>query len=806
MSPFLPDHLTQSPQSSPASSPQDTIPPELSLLTDPLNKFLTAYIDTDADIEKTQQIGMLRKVYQYWNGNQYLLPQFSGDNAIDYLPLTSFAPQLAASPTSARRGIYDMAVNFIQGDGLKYCAVLSPRAPNAHARPDDPSSDQAADKARKVDSLLTQLRAWWSVDLLQLEIARQFWCEGGAWLYTPAITDGDRFGHYTIPTYENKEITTRPSGLLCPNCSSFNPDQLSPACPNCGLPLSLSNLTPPITQISPVVTGEEPYARTGVDCKLRSFLNVTTPFDCQRIEDLPWLWCSEDLPKSELIRVFPWLAKTMRNDGRSGSTSIESQQELARGAEATPSGTYIPPREHRWKFTNYWLTPGQYYLLLEDRFNPTNPGAITTHLITHYPHGLRISKVNDVIVRVTDERLQDVWSYTKAGVSPFLYPHPVCWPYLAIQDQVNDVVNLFVETIERNIPFMLADPSVLDPRALQDKPPIPGEFLFVLPGTGQRLQDAIRNSPVATIEPKIVEFIQTLIGWAREIVGILPSIFGGQAANTQTAREAEMNRNQALQQLNIYWNNMRTLWKQTWLNGVRQLVRNNVEDPDPLLQELFSPNGQPLDWHIEVEEAIPQTWGQWRDFFMFLLDKPPQAWDLVGVTNPPNLEKMYDALGIPDWNLKGSNATRRIKDIIRKLLNAQPTQSPDPLTGQLSPQSPIPPDTVLFDPGMVVDTVREWLLSDDAAKFQSTKPTGYQCVVLYLQANLNILQQQQMAQAQAQQSPSQAGAAPPGGPPPPAGGPPTPLGPASGDPPPPPPPSAQIPLPPEEQNVPQITS
>lgn len=681
----------------------------------------------DVDREKTFQFAEARKHELYWRARQYVYPIYFQNNVVDWEPL-------GRSTT----GRYDYVINQIRGDGRKFVAVLGQRAPNVKAVPNRLDDEAACRMARRVNDLLAELRSRWPIGRVQRQLALSLWKNGTTFAYTPWVADGRKYGWVEVP---NLELQAAPIGeprLRCPECGLLGPPEAA-ACQGCGRPLSSDDLIPPEeAELAMPVAEPTRYPKGDVELHLATIFKVTTPFYGDSIDSLPWLWFEEEKHQSVILSTYddglhPYAMKVLRrlmseNDGSSFGSGLSAQGRLSRDLTSSPSASTLAPRKNRWLWSVIWLSPCMYWMVRDDE--------VRARLAQSFPSGLRVTLVNGEIIDLAEERKEDVWAMCLPEPGEQIYPDPIARDYMAVQDLINDAHNILVETMERSNRVTFFDPTVISIEAIRQHQSVPGEFVPAVPGVGKRLQDSVWTSPAPEINSQIIGWVENLIGKAREIVGILPALFGGEGPS-QTAYEASRKLNQALMQLSPVWNEMRDFWRDVYMNGVRQ-------------KALYDPEWSDIGfegWHLEVEEAIPMSWGQIRDFFAMLIDlKSPDAWRMFGLDHPSNLSTIYTALGLHGWTVPNLKERDHILDTIRLLLEGVPIEGPE------GPEPSIPPDPLEFTPQLVVDVVKEWA-AGDGARVKSLNPQGYANVMAWARAYARIA------------------SGPPPGPPPPAAAP-----------------------------------
>ena len=183
----------------PPNAPTSTIPPHHLELVRHLSGLLDRTVRVESEVEQLEVLARIRKIDQYYNGNQYIIPYLSG-NSFDFIPIgSSTYTQLAfgIDPTnSTARERQDRIINVVKGDCHKFVAVLGHRMPNVRASASDPTSEAGLSMARKINNQLAKLRAQWNVQReLQPTLALNAYKSGTTFFYTPYfIVTGKQIG------------------------------------------------------------------------------------------------------------------------------------------------------------------------------------------------------------------------------------------------------------------------------------------------------------------------------------------------------------------------------------------------------------------------------------------------------------------------------------------------------------------------------------------------------------------------------------------------------------------------------------
>lgn len=752
-----------------STSPITDPDPEEKQLREVLKNLISEHVQDSISPEKVYQYAEARKNELYWRGNQYIYPVLRGGLVVDW---ASNGDLNYNTSNEEREAQYDYVLNIMRGDGQKFIAVLGQREPNVKAMPRRQDDESAVRRARKADTAAAYLQSIWVPDRVQRHLALSLWKNGTTFAYTPWVVNADVYGQTGLP---QMDLVDMPVGEPYYKCMFCGTDTLAsiagqpPKCSNtvCGQPLDPGMLTQPGTVPTPVASGMKYYPRGSVELHLATIFEVTTPFWVHGVKDTPWLWYEYEESKGTLLKAWPELRQKLGTEEWAGDSGegTSAQGQLARDIASSPTGTYIVPRKDRWLYQRFWLTPAMFELV--------NSASLRAKLTEKYPEGVRVSLVQSEVIELFAERLDTVWAMCKPSTSEYIFADPICKDYLSIQDIVNDMYNIVVETMERAIPYVMADPLVLDVVQMSKQRGRPSQIIPAKAGVGARLQDSVFKAPVATVEPQMISWMNMVHEKGREIVGVIPAIFGGEGP-TPTARQAELQRNQALQQLNPVWNEMRDFWAQVYLNGVRQLAKHSLPDGSNLGQ---SDGGQFEDgeadftdllsggWFFETDEAMPMTWGAQRDQVMYLLSLGPEAWQLFGLQHPLNISKLQEAFGLTDWKVTDMDARDKVLATIQLLKHGQPM--PPPMPG--GPPAPsIPPDVFEDDHMLVATVIKEWAQTEEGRTLKDNNPAGYSNIMAYGMASLQLSGPPPMAP----QGPPPAGAGPGPNQPPPNGQPP----------------------------------
>lgn len=741
-----------------------------------LRKMVQEQIQNDSEPDKSYLYAEFRRNKLYYDGEQYIVPVRSATGIIDYRPLQAGSLTMQPVTSGETQPIFDYVLNIFRGDIDKFVAVVGIRSPNVVACPDRRSDDELSKRSRKAGQVGEFIHSTWNVDAVQ-RLMTSFQAKyGTCFLHTPYVANADKHGYTVEPTWELVDVPLGEPFYLCRWCGEetpqselngqqqailnpavriepkyrpnmgfpvapepgpqvpMKPEQGSPGpnCPHCGAQLTPNDLQQPPMVPSLQQGTAQSYPNGSVELYLANASEITYPVWAKNVEALPWIWWEYEEHAGTLIKTYPQLRemKAKLDAAGQGEYSGSGQGRRTRDLATSPTGLTTPNRRSRWTYSRYWLRPAMYETLPDD----DSGKEIRDMLYQYCPTGAKLVYVNNELIDIEHERLDEVWAACKPQAAEYLYSQPLFNPYIQIQDAVNDFWNFLQELFQRAIPIIMYDPMVLDRKVIDEHNKYPGEFVPMKSTYGADVSKSFYRPPVASPDPAMSSFIESAISKAREIVGVQPTIFGGGSPN-MTARQAEIEKNQALMQLNIPWNEEREAWEKAHENATIQYARysggrlysskgtaDSVQVTEVCCVEELLEGG----WHFEAEEAIPMNAGQRRDQIANLLQNPP-SWQLLGVDHPDNLDALRDHIGMPDWVVPNAAAKDRLLGIIGQLLEA----APGPPGPDGNPQPSIAIDTFMFDPPFALAIIKEWMQSRKGEIAQENKPDGYENVKAY---------------------------------------------------------------------------
>ncbi len=714
---------------------------------------------------------------------------------------------------------YDKPINVFRALLETIIAALSIQVPAPHCVPDDadnPNDISTAKAGNVIGELLYKHN-----DVLYLWLYSLYvHCTEGLVACYSYTKESKEYGTYQEKEYKDEEI----EAYQCPNCGSvvddsviedaqqsamqglppdpaqeqqanqaleeeaediasseqdeFQPDeddvqlhaeleQNGPVCPECAAALDPQLAKSKV--IVPRFIGMIDKPKGRVCFKVRGGMYVKVAVYAREQCETPYLIDSHETHYANAIEEFP---NMWENIPRGGWANVGINEPYEWYARLNPQYRNAFPEEVV-TIKTAWLRPAAFNILTEED---------SKLLKRHFPDGARVSMINDYVVDYENESLDDCWTLTRNPMFDYLTHEPLGELVVNIQDIVNDLISLTLQTIEHGIAQTWVDPAVVDLGSYRQMEATPGVITPVKTGSigAKNISDAFYSSSTASLSPEVFQFYQIIQQLGQFVSAAMPSLSGGQlpAGSSRTASEYAMSRTNALQRLSTPWRMFTIWWKNIFGKAIPAYMKLVHEDERFVKKD---PNGNFVnvwirkeelvgkigDIEIENSEQIPVSDDQKADIIMKLMELNNTE-VLQALTTPENLPFIRKIVKIPEFRLPGEDDRNKQYEEINVLINSAPiVQQIDPMLAAVSeangvPMQPEELPSVEVDPlvdnhAIEADICRGWMISDAGRLCKLENPDGYKNVLLHFKQHMQILAQQQMQQAamQASQDPNQ---------------------------------------------------
>lgn len=643
---------------------------------------------------------------------------------------------------------YNKPVNVFRAYLESIIAALSVNIPAIKCYPDDADNTLDLLTAKAGDKIGELISRHNDVSLLWLHALYTYCTEGMVACYTYTKED-EKYGTYEKKNFEDTE--EEQENNVCPKCGSptgdnslkmdeFDPDEEiesneTQLCPQC-----LENVVPNTVKEKVIITRfvgttQEPKARQCME--VYGGLYVKIPNYAKKQEDCPYLMFSYETNYT--------LARDRYSDIRDkiGPGSGGAYEPYERWGRNNPQYFGEFPIDSV-TVRNTWLRPCAFEVLDKDECEKMKK---------LFPNGAKVVIINQEFAEACSETLDDHWTLTNNPLSDYLYFDPIGLLLTSIQEIVNDLVSLTLQTIEHGIPQTFADPNVLNFKAYSQMETTPGGIYPATPKSGKGIGDGFYEVKTATLSGEILPFTNQIQEFGQLVSGAQPSLFGGAVGGSGTASEYSMQRAQSLQRLQSTWKMFTLWWKNIYGKVIPAYIKTVQADQRIVQKDDFGNfvnilirkselEGKIGSVEVEANENLPLSWTQRRDVIKELLQSNnPEI--LALIAQPENLPLLYEALGISELYIPGEDDRAKQYDEIKQLLNSEPIeQPPDPqaVMASVIDGAPEPPpnevpsvevDPIMDNHQIEFEICRKWAISEVGQLAKIENPAGYKNVLLH---------------------------------------------------------------------------
>lgn len=706
---------------------------------------------------------------------------------------------------------YDKPVNIFRAYLESLIAALSVTVPPLECYPDDAENELDLMTAKAGDKISQLIYRHNDVPLLWIHGLFIFMTEGmvGCYNYTKA---DEKYGTYKEKKYKSKIQTTE--SVVCSNCgyefssgstpdnppippdplvppelepemiqSEMNPSEMmgSPEglppegllpeglppemmgpqeeeCPSCGQMVVPENQTETAEIEELIEVAFKPKTRQHLEAYGGLYIKV--PLSAKTQSDVIYLIFDKEIHYAKARAEYSNIREKIQ-PGASGSDSYYRQMRENNQYQFGEADNNVTKRQA-------WLKPEAFeFLKSED----------ADHLKKKFPKGVKICLINDELAEYEEAELDQHWTLTRNPLADYLTHDPAALLIVSVQEIMNDLVSLILQTVEHGIPQTFADPGVLDFKKYRQTEAGPGMIFPAVPKSGKGMNESFYEVKTATLSAEIFPFSQLVQSLGQQVSGALPSLFGGAIEGSKTASEYSMSRNQALQRLQNTWKIFTIWWKEIFSKAIPAYI-SEVKDDERFVQKDKVGNfinilirkaeleGNIGSIELEANENLPLTWIQRKDIIMALMStNNPQI--LEALAAPENLPIMQDALGLSDFYMPGEDDRMKQYDEIKRLIESEPIEQPPSeeevfqamTMGMPEPEGQELPsvevDEVIDNHAIQFEICRRWLISDAGRLAKIENERGYRNVLLH------TLQHQFFLQPPPQMGQEQGGAANP---------------------------------------------
>jgi hypothetical protein len=741
-----------------------------------LLKTVADHFDKEDRLTRERQIRHYRRLKLYWNNFSQI---YWSESAQDY---KIYNQDINATDTD--QGYYDKPVNIFKAFLETIIAALSIQIPAINCVPDDAENPLDISTAKAGDKIAELVYKHNDVMFLWLHSLYIFCTESPIACYSYPKADKE-YGTYDKPKFKDEEV----QAYVCSNCGARAPDEAfsneelnefgpddddvdiknaleeGPICLECGVQLDKDLQKTKL--IVPRLVGMTKEPKTRICLEVYGGLYIKIANYAKKQKDTPYLFFSYETHWANALECHPGLREKIPHGGWS-NTGVNDPYEQYGRLNTQYRGEF-PDEQVTVK--NCWLRPASFNILPEEDYK---------RLKKLFPDGAKFVMVNDIPADYENESLDDHWTLTENPMSDFLNHDPLGELLTNVQDIVNDLISLTLQTIEHGIAQTWADPAIVNFNAQRQIEAMPGTITPTKPTSGTKnIGESFYTSPHASLSPEVFNFYRIIQELGQFVSGALPSIFGGNqaAGSSRTASEYAMSKGMALQRLQTPWRMMTIWWKSIFGKVIPMYMKNMVEDERVVEKNdagkfinVFirkaEMDGKIGSIELEPDEKLPVSDEQQADIIMQLFQLNNQEINSA-LVDPENLPYISKIIKIPGFHLPGEEDREKQYEEIDELINAAPIP-PDPQSMQLYQQAvdaqkqtpnhnTPPPQQPQEQPSVEIDVdvdnhqveaaiCKTWLISSAGRLAKKENPNGYKNVLLHMKAHMVEVGKQLQAQ------------------------------------------------------------
>lgn len=642
----------------------------------------------------------------------------------------------------------DYSQNIYRGFCRKLEGVLGNRIPTVVAVPNDPDDEEAIQATKSANAAAGYIIQKCDMRVKMLELVFSIFNFGTIFWQIEWVIDGEKYGYDMVPdpaAPQTIESVLGDGQFICPQCTTPNPgtpEQPPANCVECTAPLSIIDFHPPtpVTIPNPNIPMKQ-VPRGSLEIDLRNCTEVYVPLDSYGVDDpnCGWLRYEKDIHKAVALSDPTYGEKLRKNQKDSGfndskeSTASQYAQQI-RSSFSSPIGLIRSLRTNQWTKVRTWWKPSMVNMVTDEGHRKT--------LKENFPNGFVYTSIRGMIVDIQAAELAKDWREVKPEPSCRIMGDALGNDFVQPQEIVNNTLNQQQETIERSNQPIFADPTRIDTDAFQANRATPGRIFPAIKPAGGSLRDILFQPEAVVFSEQIPAHTQMVEERAKNIAGLPDTVWGGGDSDEPTARQAELKRNAAMQQLSTQW-----LMIGRSLEFVNRQACEKLAEYDQGTIEFSKRNQfgkfdkQVIEakrlksklYHFEADEAVPMTWGQQRDILMWFMEKPSELADAYGLNDPLNIAKNKNLIGIPGEHVPMMDDRDKGMAVIQILLGQQTIPGePDPATGQPGPMRPSLEPAWEDNHAFMADLAHKYLTVNHT--LNTDNPDGYANVVAWGQA------------------------------------------------------------------------
>jgi hypothetical protein len=577
----------------------------------------------------------------FYRGNQYLLPQKNGAWVLPRMVLMS----------GQSYDDHNQETNVYLAFADTITAALTAGLPSVRFEAEDPANPADITAAEKSEGARKLLERANDMLTLQADTCNYLWTDGRAVMYTHHVLDAQRFGWTRSDVDEDL---------------SFMPEENESIDEEAREPRS--------QQV--IETGGALEWKLPIQAK---DIHACDYAQLSREFDVTFLKTKYPKHRDEII---PSVAPTAQSDYvRLARVSINMGMRPSN--MTTDAQTYNATEQLTWCRPSFYQCEG-----ISEK--------LQQWLLDTFPKGCMVAMVGKTVVEARRESIDDHLTLIHGRPGHGMHRPSLGYPLVALQEKLNDCMDLVHESFMHLIPRIWVDPGI-DLDALEKTERRPGQYMKSPKSKeGHGISDNFFAEPQLQLAEGLLVYIEKLFGeFAQFLVGAFPALFGGDTKSNDTASGIASQRDQALGRIGLSWRAL----KGAYARCIRQAVQGVGEyqkgkfsgelDVGPGKKEYLEIDPNDLKGQIkcfpDTDENFPESWVVQRAVWNALLGQAATNPVIAKIISlPKNWLVMKDKIGTPELSNPEAASERKQLEEIKELLDSVPL--PNPVAQQAAAQ------------------------------------------------------------------------------------------------------------------------
>lgn len=699
--------------------------------------FLSLYLECTSEDRYPRLIEVkdVKQAENYWAGRQYW---YWSDRDETWKP----APGVGVSPMGDldfdEMPRFEFVTNIYQARGLIFIGSVASAPPRYRFFPDDPSNPDDYETAEGRTKEAELIWRWNPPQILLQEETYHAYTGGFIALWTHFVPFGEKLGYDSVATLSEKDIPVD-SVISCPQCGWSAPaaEAVPPVpCPECGTSLTDENVVDE-DPISVPVDGEEQQVARGrqvIECF--GALNFKRPQHTNKQSE--WHYCAIEreihysiLREGAATEEIASKIRPGMNFGPDDAFERNARLAIAENAKLpTQTGA---KQSTLVTHADVWFRPSAYWM-----FKDSKGGGFASELkdraMKLFPRGVHIQFAGNEFYKSEPQSMDDCIATCHAMPGRGQHRNAVGTSEISVQDRLNTLSNIEMETYEYGIPITYRDSTTFSSDADDDQRAAPGLEVEVALREGADIRQKIMQVRADSVSPDMYKHALDLMGPVSDsVTGTYPALSGAGQDQPDTLGQQAMQRDQAMGRMGVFYVPLKqlhaditTLACRDYENHVSGTVKlSKLGESGDFESESIDPTtlGGEASAYPEGDENFPELWNQQRAVFMQVAETPFGVELMKDMGNAQLAAKLtgikdLKVPGLDDWQFQ----LREINDMTRI------PEGEELLTG-LAPEVEIEP---YQNHPVHIACCKWWLNSQRGQKCKRDNPLGFNAVVAHL--------------------------------------------------------------------------